>query len=100
MVLIGAVAALIVWRIRRAVPESPRWLAGRGRLEEANRITAALEARVQAEYRHPLPPPEPPPPPVLHGRFADIFKGEYRSRTVMLVVFNIFQTVGFYGFAN
>jgi putative MFS transporter len=24
----------------------------------------------------------------------------YRSRTLMLSIFNIFQTVGFYGFAN
>lgn len=100
VVLIGVAAALIVWWIRRAVPESPRWLAGRGRLEEAERITARLEARVQAEYGRPLPPPEPPPPPVVHGRFVDIFSGMYRRRTVMLVVFNIFQTVGFYGFAN
>ena len=100
VVLIGAVAALFVWWIRRAVPESPRWLAARGRVEEAERITADLERRVHAEYGGPLPPIPPPPPPVVHGRFTDIFKDEYRSRTVMLVIFNIFQTVGFYGFAN
>ena len=100
IVLIGSVAAVFVWWIRLAVPESPRWLAAHGRLAEAERITAELEKRVQAEYGQPLPPPPPPPPPVMHGRFADIFQGVYRSRTVMLVIFNIFQTVGFYGFAN
>ncbi|MBV8524467.1 MAG: MFS transporter, partial [Acetobacteraceae bacterium] len=100
VVLIGAVAAIAVWWIRRAVPESPRWLAARGRAEEADRITSGIEARVRAEYGQELPPLPPPPPPVLHGRFIDIFEDEYRSRTVMLVVFNIFQTVGFYGFAN
>jgi MFS transporter, putative metabolite:H+ symporter len=100
VVLIGATAAVFVWWIRLAVPESPRWLATHGRLEAAARITARIEARVQAEYGQPLPPPAPPSPPVPRGRFADIFQGIYRSRTGMLVIFNIFQTVGFYGFAN
>jgi MFS transporter, putative metabolite:H+ symporter len=100
VVLIGAMAAVGVWWIRRAVPESPRWLATRGRVAEADRITAEIEARVRAEYRQELPPLPPPPPPVVHGRFVDIFEHEYRNRTIMLVVFNIFQTIGFYGFAN
>jgi putative MFS transporter len=100
VVLIGAASALVVWWIRRAVPESPRWLAAHGRSEEADRITADLERRVQAQYGQALPPLPPPPPPVVHGRFSDIFKDQYRSRTIMLVIFNIFQTVGFYGFAN
>jgi putative MFS transporter len=100
VVLIGAIAAVAVWWIRRAVPESPRWLATRGRVAEADRITAALETKVRVEYGQELPPLPPPPPPVVHGRFADIFREEYLSRTIMLVAFNIFQTVGFYGFAN
>lgn len=100
LVLIGAVSALFVWWLRRAVPESPRWLAVHGRLEEAERVTAALERRVQAEHGKALPPPLPPAPPPGRGRFSDIFGGIYRNRTIMLVIFNIFQTVGFYGFAN
>ena len=35
-----------------------------------------------------------------HGRFLDIFREPYLTRTLMLIVFNIFQTVGFYGFSN
>ena len=34
------------------------------------------------------------------GSFRDMWVPPYRSRTLMLVIFNVFQTVGFYGFAN
>ncbi len=100
VVLIGAHGALFVWWIRRALPESPRWLAQQGRLDEANRVMTALEARVQAEYGRPLPPPEPVVAMPERGRFRDMWVPPYRSRTLMMVIFNVFQTVGFYGFAN
>jgi putative MFS transporter len=32
--------------------------------------------------------------------FAEIWKPPYRERTIMLSVFNFFQTIGFYGFGN
>src|SRR6185295_10424428 len=34
------------------------------------------------------------------GSFAEIWTAQYRTRTLMLIVFNLFQTVGFYGFSN
>ena len=34
------------------------------------------------------------------GNLLQAMRSPYRSRTIMLVVFNVFQTVGFYGFAN
>ena len=100
VVLIGAHGALFVWWIRRALPESPRWLAQKGRLEEADRITSELERKVEADYGRPLPPPEPPEPVLPHSRFVEMWVPPYRNRSIMLVVFNIFQTVGYYGFAN
>jgi MFS transporter, putative metabolite:H+ symporter len=33
------------------------------------------------------------------GRLSEIFERPYRSRTIMLTVFQFFQTFGFYGFA-
>ncbi|CAG4888322.1 MFS transporter [Paraburkholderia saeva] len=100
VVLIGAHGALFVWWIRRALPESPRWLAQQGRLEEADRVMTALEAKVQAEYGRPLPAPEKVVATPERGRFRDMWVAPYRSRTLMMVIFNVFQTVGFYGFAN
>ena len=100
VVLIGAHGALFVWWIRRALPESPRWLAQQGRLAEADRVMSALEAKVRSEYGRELPLPAPPAPVAPRGRFRDMWVPPYRNRTLMMTIFNIFQTVGFYGFAN
>ncbi|KWK16832.1 MFS transporter [Burkholderia stagnalis] len=100
VVLIGAHGAIFVWWIRRGLPESPRWLAQQGRLDEADRVMRALEAKVEAEYGRPLPPPAPAEPVPARGRFRDMWVPPYRKRTIMMTIFNVFQTVGFYGFAN
>ena len=100
VVVIGAMGAVAVWWIRRALPESPRWLAMKGRLEEADRIMIDLERRVEAEYGKPLPPPEAAAPVLQHHSFGEMWVPPYRQRTIMLIIFNIFQTVGYYGFAN
>ena len=100
VVLIGALSAVFVWFIRRSVPESPRWLISHGHLEGADRVTAAMEAHVEQEFGAPLPPANPHPVEESSGRFADIFKPPYFSRTLMLMVFNFFQTAGYYGFAS
>lgn len=100
VVLIGAHGALFVWWIRRALPESPRWLAQQGRFDEADRVMRTLEAKVEAEAGYPLPPPAPALPVRAQGRFADLWVTPYRRRTLMLATFNVFQTIGFYGFAN
>jgi putative MFS transporter len=100
VVLTGAAGAIFVWWIRLRVPESPRWLAQRGRSEEADRILAELEARVELETGARLRVPGPGEPTAGRGVFGEIWAPPYRSRTIMLIVFNLFQTVGYYGFSN
>lgn len=96
-----ALAAVFVWYIRRQVPESPRWLANHGRLAEADRVTAWIEARVAADIGRPLPPPGPPAPEERGGAsFGEIWRPPFRRRTIMLMVFNFCQAIGFYGFGN
>jgi len=101
LTLIGATGALVVWFIRRGLPESPRWLAGQGRAVEADLAMSGIEARVAAESGGTLPPPQPLAHEALGAEaFAEIFQPPYRRRTIMLIVFNVFQTIGFYGFQN
>lgn len=101
VVLAGAAGAAVVWWIRLGLPESPRWLAEHGFPEEAERVLSAIEASAALEAHLPAPDAR-VQPPVVAGRasFAELWNRAYRSRTIMLAVFNVFQTVGFYGFSN
>ena len=97
--LIGSAGALIAWWLRLGLPESPRWLALHGRETEADRVTSDIETRVAREYGKPLPPLGPALPIESgKGTFAEIFSPQYRKRTIVLSVFNLMQTIGFYGF--
>ena len=46
MFVIGGVGALIVWFLRKAMPESPRWLESVGRTEEAEALLQNIEREV------------------------------------------------------
>ncbi len=102
VVIIGSVGAFVIWWIRRNLPESPRWLAQHGRIAEAERIVDDMEKHARAEIGHDLPPPEIVPGEVESktGAWVEIWSPAYRSRTIMLVIFNLFQTIGFYGFSS
>ncbi len=96
VVWIGALGAVIVWALRRGLPESPRWLAQQGRDDEAERVMARLERQVAAEYGRALPPPlaATPEPVRVKAAFSEIWVPPYRRRTLMLMVFNTFQSIG------
>lgn len=101
VVLASAVFALFIWWLRKRLPESPRWLAQHGRFDEANRILDNIETRCEKDHRQPLDVPEAVPVDVEgKGRFADIWQPPYRRRALMLIVFHVFQAIGFFGFGN
>jgi putative MFS transporter len=100
VVLIGSAGAIVIWFIRLGLPESPRWLARHGRLEQAERVTSRVEAKVSADLGGQLPPPGPVQAEEEgEGTFAEIWQPPYDRRAIILSVFNFFQTFGYYGFA-
>ncbi len=100
VVIIGAHGAIFVWFIRRALPESPRWLAQRGRLAEAGELLSNLESVIEKEYGGPLPAPAALDVLPARRTLRDLWAPPYSKRVTMMSIFNVFQTVGFYGFAN
>ncbi|PYU27226.1 MAG: MFS transporter, partial [Acidobacteria bacterium] len=84
VVIIGASGAIFVWFLRRAIPESPRWLEQRGRVEEADRIMQDIEQRVRLETGAALPEPRLVEGDVYpaRGSLGEIWNKTYRARTV------------------
>jgi putative MFS transporter len=60
MFVIAGVGALIVWYLRKNLPESPRWLEANGRNAEAEALMQSIEREVAAG--RPLPAPAPAAP--------------------------------------
>ncbi|MFI5609416.1 MFS transporter [Amycolatopsis sp. NPDC051903] len=94
--VLGALGAAIVWGLRFTLPESPRWLAARGREAEADAIVRELEAAAP----QPLAEPEPEPPAPEPVRFKALLCKPWLRRTTMLYVFQLLQAFGYYGFGS
>jgi putative MFS transporter len=60
MFVIAGIGSLIVWYLRKNLPESPRWLEAQGRTDEAEALMKTIET--EAAGGQPLPPVVVPAP--------------------------------------
>lgn len=106
LLALGGVGAVVVLFLRRSLPESPRWLNSVGRTEEA---AEALEVFARGagtsvgELERTAPAESAAVGPAQQEErwsLTRLTKAPYRSRLVMLVVFHLFQTFGYYGFGT
>lgn len=95
----GSLGGAIIWWLRRDLPESPRWLESRGRHAEADAIVTRLEREaghvVASSNRASSDPTAAAAAPT-----ARLFSPPYAGRTIVLWIFQIFQSVGYYGFGT
>jgi putative MFS transporter len=87
MFVIGALPALLALVLRSLLPESPRWLAVRGRHAEAEKAMSLIEAETQKATGAPLPPVKPVVATLEKpASLADLFGAFYLQRTLVVWV--------------
>jgi MFS transporter, putative metabolite:H+ symporter len=99
MFIIGGIGALCVWWMRRALPESPRWLEAAGRADDAERVLSSIEREVAAGGA--LPPVIAAPPAEV-GRvpLSVLFKPPVLHRTLLAIAVNVVVLVCSYSFTS
>src|SRR5215831_1615001 len=77
MFVLAGIGSLIVWYLRKNLPESPRWLEAQGRTEEAENLMQAIE--MEAAGGKALPPVVVPAPVKLVAA-TDLVKPPHLQR--------------------
>jgi putative MFS transporter len=100
MFYIGAIPAFLTLIVRVFVPESPRWLARHGRIEQADKVLTDIERRMLKKSGS-LPPLVVAPIPAISestaaGRFSELFSSHYMRRTLTLwIIWICASTIGY-----
>jgi MFS family permease len=85
---VGPIIGLAIWRLRRHIPESPRWLLTHGYPAEAERVVEEIEAGLPdaaelpdlgEEHRLPIRQH----PPVTYRKIAEVMLKQYRKRSLL-----------------
>ncbi|UZE46712.1 MFS transporter [Rhodopseudomonas sp. P2A-2r] len=98
MFILGGIGALVVWYLRKNLPESPRWLEAVGRKEEAEALMQSIER--EAAQGQPLPAPALAPAVAPSGDLATLFTQPLLSRMIVGSVCLITINTLLYGFVT
>jgi putative MFS transporter len=79
MFVIPGLGAMVIWYLRKSMPESPRWLASTGRHDEADAVVRGIESRSTRLHDPALVPQAEPD----RGRLAELFARGQLSRTIV-----------------
>jgi MFS family permease len=84
---VGPIIGLAIWRLRRHVPESPRWLLTHGHADVAEQVVEEMERGVPPENLRELTEEDRievrPNPPVTYRDIARVMLREYKKRTLL-----------------
>ena len=81
MFVIAGLGSLIVWYLRKNLPESPRWLEAQGRTEEAEKLMQAIEQEACSTGK--TLPPVVTAPPAVPFAVADLIRPPLLQRMVV-----------------
>ena len=98
MFVLGGIGALVVWYLRKNLPESPRWLEAVGRRDEAEALMQAIEQ--EAAQGRPLPPPMVVAAAPVSTELASIFAPPLLSRMIVGSVCLVTINTLLYGFVT
>ena len=98
MFVLGGIGAIVVWYLRKNLPESPRWLEAVGRKEEAETLLLRIEH--EAAQGKPLPAPAAAPAVAVSGELATLFAPPLLMRMVVGSVCLITINTLLYGFVT